>query len=73
MSKDPTILTLDLKPLGATTLWEIRDSLAAEHDASKGSEYQGAIEAAVTSGVALKQLDAYLAKMDVRRPCQPSV
>ncbi len=66
--KDPTILTIDIKHIGATTLWEIRDALAKEHEATKDSDNQSFHEMAVASGVSLKQLDTYLEKMDVRRP-----
>lgn len=65
----PHILTIDLAPLGPTTLWEIRDSLSKEFEANKdGAMGSFAEMAAVSSGIALKKMDDFLALNDVRRP-----
>lgn len=66
--KNPHILTLDLSAIGATSLYELRDTLAAEFDANKDSASEFAERAAVASGVALKQLDKYLEETETRRP-----
>lgn len=66
--KNPTILTIDMSAIGATTLFEIRDALQAEFDACKDSSTSELAEAAAQAGYSLKKLDNYLRELDIKRP-----
>lgn len=66
--KNPTILTIDMGAIGATSLFEIRDTLQKEFDANKSGLNHFEVEAAVQSKISLNKLDAYLKELDIRRP-----